>query len=453
MTISVTSDFRHAYQTATRERMRRRFLLYSVVMGCVQILLFALNWELFTFDSISLTQVGFGFSVLLSAFVFFGAHVYVKNASARLGRGAIVTLTVSLILAAALLRLPYALFGDLGATLDELTVWCVGVMLSHVVASCFIPWSAREALIPFAPVLAILAIVKGIEDGFGGVLGAVFLTLFLALPGTMIAWGITSQYRTRFQNRFLRKSYTSMKRELVDARRLHEDLFPKPVEEGPVLVRYQYEPMSQIGGDYLFVRTAPASTTVVLIDVTGHGIAAALTINRLQGEIQRTLGENPDLGPGEVLASLNRYIHLTLATHSVYATAVAFRAEHDAGRILYASAGHPPAFLIGVDTSIERLDSTTFMLGVTHGDDFQPNEAEAPFHPGDTLIAYTDGATEAQNEEGRMMGVMGFLRTVASAVPDERGWATVLRERVDEYRDGPPMDDTLIVEVVRPLGE
>ena len=453
MSVSVTSDFRHAYQSASRDRMRRRFLIYTIVMAVLQFLGVVQSWELFALDSITLTRIGLSFSLLLSAFIYIGAHFYTRLASKRMSRGTIVGLTVALMLASAFLRLPYVLFGDLDQSVDQLMVWCLVFAMSHVIASCFVAWSARESMIPLLPFFVTLAIVKGIEDGWPGVLGSVFLVLFLGAPGVLVAWGLTSSYRTKFQNMFLRKSYTSMKRELVDARRIHEDLFPEPVVEGPTVVRYSYEPMRQIGGDYLFIREAPGITNVVLIDVTGHGVTAALTINRLHGEIQRHYGMHPGSPPGETLAALNDYINLTLATHSVYATAVCVQVDHANDTLRYASAGHPPAFLIATDKSIDQLESTTFLLGVCKGDDFEPNERELVFHAGDTLIAYTDGATEAMDIEGKMLGVMGFLRTVASVTPGKVGWTEQLKHEVEAYRDGPAADDTLIVEITRPIGE
>lgn len=75
----------------------------------------------------------------------------------------------------------------------------------------------------------------------------------------------------------MRGRYVEMHRELVDARRIHESLFPAPTCEGNISVRYAYEPMRQIGGDYLFCKhtLAPAGNqrlNMVMLDVTGHGI-------------------------------------------------------------------------------------------------------------------------------------------------------------------------------------
>ena len=75
-----------------------------------------------------------------------------------------------------------------------------------------------------------------------------------------------------------------------------------------------------------------------------------------------------------------------------------------------------------------------------------------PFDRGDRLIAYTDGATEAANETGRMLGIRGMQGVLASQrVQTEGGWPMTLLSAVDDHRDGPPKDDTLVIEIFRPM--
>ncbi len=80
-----------------------------------------------------------------------------------------------------------------------------------------------------------------------------------------------------------------------------------------------------------------------------------------------------------------------------------------------------------------------------------------PFHPGDALLIYTDGATETRNHEGRMLRTDGMQRLVASvdpgadAGPRDGGWCGCLLAAIDEFRHGPVKDDTLIVEISRPI--
>jgi serine phosphatase RsbU (regulator of sigma subunit) len=259
-----------------------------------------------------------------------------------------------------------------------------------------------------------------------------------------------------------------MRRELVDARRLHEALFPSPLSSGPLRFGYLYEPMRQIGGDYVFDRPHPQPRAegdhfeffnMLLVDVTGHGIAAALTVNRLHGEIERLFAENPEIGPGEILSALNRYVHLTLANHSIYVTALCLRVDLVGGVIEYASGGHPPAFIArgvmsGRSNEIEQLESTSVVLGACAAGDFDPGVRRVPFAPGDTLIAYTDGAIETRNAENRMLGLKGLrecLETATLAGAHLHGFAPAVLQAVEKHRSGPVADDTLIVEIRRPL--
>jgi sigma-B regulation protein RsbU (phosphoserine phosphatase) len=256
----------------------------------------------------------------------------------------------------------------------------------------------------------------------------------------------------------LRGRYAEMRRELVDARRIHEALFPLPVEEGPVRFRYVYEPMRQLGGDYLFARFVPSphgeqpAFNLLVFDVTGHGIAAALTVNRLHGELERLFAEEPYSGPGEILGALNRYVHLTLAGHSVYVTALCCRIDPNRDVLEYASGGHPPAFVCTVDGRLEQLDSTALVLGAAAAGDFETEVHRQRFGPGDTLVAFTDGAMEARNGLGRHLGVVGLQRLLASLrVPKERECIRAILEAVSRHRAGAPEDDVLVVEVHRPV--
>jgi serine phosphatase RsbU (regulator of sigma subunit) len=193
------------------------------------------------------------------------------------------------------------------------------------------------------------------------------------------------------------------------------------------------------------------------VDVTGHGIPAALTVNRLHGELDRIFAEVPETSPGEALALLNRYVHLTLSSHSVYVTALCVRVDSKRGALEYASGGHPPAFVRAVDGTVEQLDSTAFVLGACPAPDFKPEQRTVRFGPGDSLIAYTDGAIEARDSTGRYFGIVGLQKVIAGGKSDaaaksgDAGWTGAVLSAVDRYRFGPPADDTLVVEISRPL--
>lgn len=338
--------------------------------------------------------------------------------------------------------------------------WILQVMIAHFLASFFIPWTWREAITPLIPALAIYILgltISGRLFTFEGVT-LVLLSPLIGLPGVAVVSIRNAIFQKQFTYKAIRGRYTEMRRELGLARQIHEDLFPPPIETGPIQLRYYYEPMRQIGGDYLHARLIhtpddPNPTLhLTVMDVTGHGITAALTVNRLHGEMDRILAENPKTTPGQMLIGLNRYMHATLAGHSVYATCICLAVDLATNTLHWASAGHPPAFLRQVNGRIEELHSTTFVLGVTLGEDFDPNEQHIPFHPGDALLAYTDGAIECRNAAGQMLGINGLLAAFSSGHPDPaKGWTASIAAWVKNFCAGPAKDDILLVELKRPI--
>jgi serine phosphatase RsbU (regulator of sigma subunit) len=337
-------------------------------------------------------------------------------------------------------------------------------MFAHAWACVLLPWTPRQALRPLGAALALNAatILALADAGWGWRLGVTALSALSIAPGYLISKLKHHRRLDQFKLTFLQNRYGQLRRELTDARKIHESLFPKPHQRGPLSFDFRYEPMRQIGGDYLYARFAPIAhhrphehphLSVLLLDVTGHGIAAALTVNRVYGEVERLFAENPDASPGEVLRALNKYVHLTLASHSVYATALCLKIDPNRNEIEYASGGHPPAFLRAVDGTLHDLPSTAFVLGACADADFDPEPQKHRFGPGDALIAYTDGAIEARNPGGRMLGVVGLQRLLASMpqVQTSGGWAQSLVTAVETHRQGPAKDDTLVVEIVRAL--
>lgn len=337
------------------------------------------------------------------------------------------------------------------------------VFVTHFVASLFMPWTLKESIRPLIPLLAVFFAVAIIVGGF--TLGTALIILFsplVGVPGVLICWWRHSRFRERFHYRMLRGKYGELQRELVDARNVHEGLFPDPIQDGPLRFQYCYEPMSQIGGDYLYATQtqpdadAPERTllNVVLIDVTGHGVKAALTVNRIYGELERLYGEQPDLSPGPTLAALNRYFNLTLSKHSVFATALCMQFDVSSDSMLWANAGHPPAFLRTAAERMEQLEASGPLLGVFRRQEFRIDEHELRFGPGDTLIAYTDGVTDTLNEHRERLHIDGVRRILHTLHPDRddrKRWCSTLLRAIHGYRFGAPVDDVLFVEVFRPI--
>jgi len=478
MTATVTTDFREEYEAERNSWLRRRFLWYTgifggfnVLRGTVQFVVLLVGVADGAERRASILQLcvsAVAASIYLWAFGYARGRSLARERVLRLVRVMLIMLGfLTLVLAPVLIRVALtAPQTDLSDTAQERIrtiaplFSIIGVALSHLLACLFIPWTAKEAIRPI-PIL--FGLYMGVSFTRFDVelwvrVVAVLLSPLVFVPGLFFCWWRQSRFRDRFHFKMLKGRYGEIKQDLGLARQIHESLFPKPVTEGAVRFEFRYEPMRQIGGDYLFARFDESEPgrepplNLAIIDVTGHGIGAALTVNRLHGEIERHLGAHPGSTPGDLLGGLNEYLYHTLANHSVYATAIFVRIDPNSSRLIWASAGHPPALVRTIDGRIERLESTTLVLGACRGDDFATSERSCQFFPGDVLIAYTDGALEARNSAGRMLGVEGLVRIVASARPDEKGgWASAILRAVDAHRFGPPQDDTLFVEVYRPV--
>lgn len=465
-----TTEFGDQFEAERAQWLRRRFLWYTGIIGGLNVLSAVAAGIMLLAgrqpDNLARTAAARPSAALalelaltaMSAALYWGAFITVRRVHPT--REQLLRSVMFLIVGTGFLQLLVSLVSARADT-DPMSVgqgWILAIFVSHLLACIFLPLTPSESFRPIAPLLAVNAIfVLVSNDSWLTKTLGIALSPLIAVPGAAICWWRHSRFRELFTLRVLRGRYNELKAELTNARTIHESLFPKPLREGPVRFSYVYEPMRQIGGDYLFVCQTPGAASewalnIVLIDVTGHGIPAALTVNRLHGELERIFAEDPSAGPGEVLSLLNRYVHLTLATHSVYVTAVCFRVDPGVGTVRYASGGHPPAFLRSVDGAIDQLDSTTFVLGACAPSDFHAEERTLPFMPGDTLIAYTDGATDARDSRGKFLRVQGIQKIIATARPDlNGGWPATILRAVENHRQGPAADDTLVLEIYRPL--
>jgi serine phosphatase RsbU (regulator of sigma subunit) len=200
----------------------------------------------------------------------------------------------------------------------------------------------------------------------------------------------------------------------------------------------------QVGGDYYdFLDLGPQRLGLVVGDIAGKGMAAALLMANLQANLRSQYAAALDQ-PELLLRSVNQLFYEN-TVDSAYATL--FFAEYDGRteRLRYVNCGHLPALLLRGDDSMERLGSTCTVLGLFKEWDCALGEND--FRSGDTLLLYTDGVTEAFNDAGDEFGekrLMDALRRHR-----QRSSRDLLAAVVDEVRQFSPReqqdDITLIV--------
>ncbi len=330
----------------------------------------------------------------------------------------------------------------------------------HVVACALLPLRMREAFVPIVPfaVITVAGILlvdpPAVRIANALIASAVFVGA--TVPGALICMLREVRFRRATLAAALRDRYIELREDLDVARRIHDRLLPAPLPEGelddgPIAVRYAYEPMREIGGDLLFLHRARSGAVhVIVLDVTGHGIAAALLVNRMHGELLRICGTDDDPSPARVLSSLNEYLLLTVARDaprdSMYATAAAVRIDPEQPILRYASAAHPDLMVKDRTGSVRRLASTTCVVGAVPAECFDAPPESASFAAGDELLLYTDGLTETRSPTGVMWdieGVAALLKGGEALTPD------ALLERLRRHRSASPQDDCLIVSVTR----
>jgi serine phosphatase RsbU (regulator of sigma subunit) len=186
------------------------------------------------------------------------------------------------------------------------------------------------------------------------------------------------------------------------ARKVQVRLFPRNL---PTLETLTYAGVCmqarQLGGDYYdFLNLGCGYLGLVVGDVVGRGIAAALLMASLQASLRSQCALALD-DIGSLLRSVNRAFCEN--THGAsYATLFFAEYSDEDQRVRYANCGHPAPLLLHADNSVERLGSTATVLGLW--EDWDCSLGDLQLVAGDTLVLYTDGITEAMNEEGEEFG-------------------------------------------------
>lgn len=201
----------------------------------------------------------------------------------------------------------------------------------------------------------------------------------------------------------------SIQKELEIARQIQSSILPREVPRVSGLdIAAQYVPMTAVAGDfYDFLMVDDRRVGILVADVTGHGVPAALIASMLKTALAAQSAFASD--PAQVLAGLNRSFCGKFEEHFV--TAGYLFVDADKQILRYAGAGHPPLLvgaLDGKQTSFREVDNNGLFLGLSEGATY--TSLELPFRPGDRCLLYTDGMVEAKNGAQEEFGSVRLLR-------------------------------------------
>ena len=195
-----------------------------------------------------------------------------------------------------------------------------------------------------------------------------------------------------------------LSRELEIAAEIQESLLPTQLPQmGGLAIAGASIPASEVGGDfYDFITVDDRNLTLVIGDVAGKGIPAAMltSVTRTMLRVEAMRGDPPHT----IIDQANNILHQDLSRIDSFATVFVATIDTYDGTLTYASAGHTPGILWRADTrTTEQLPATSPPIGISG---YQSHVVDPiRLNPGDTLVLYTDGITEAQAPNNYLFGI------------------------------------------------
>jgi phosphoserine phosphatase RsbU/P len=288
----------------------------------------------------------------------------------------------------------------------------------HVTRQFF--WALLLKLSPARRVLLLFAFVLLVLSGGNNIRFELFAAiLFLLLLALELADKVT------------------MKRDLEIAREIQSWLVPSHPPTVPGAdIAFATRPQNSVAGDYYdaFFPNAEAGPEgklmLVIADVAGKSVPAALLMATLQASLRTIAGEGAPLA--ELVARLNRYACAHSLDGRRFTTAVLAEYDPQTRRLTYVNAGHNAPILRRANGGLEKLDVGGLPLGIRSPGSYET--ASVDLQPGDSLIFYTDGVVEAFNEKNEEFGEDRWQSIIRSLpVLSAQETLQLLMKNVDEF--------------------
>jgi len=296
-----------------------------------------------------------------------------------------------------------------------------------------------------AALVAVSVLVVAVLDHVLFQLRSVDLPPTAALLLPPLTWIAVEGYRRVVTERRTR----ARDRELEVARSIQRHLLPSGTPEVAGFDVYGLNlPATEVGGDYFdWIPLDGRGLAVALGDVTGHGVPAALLMSHLRASFHAEA--RPGTGECAITVAMNRSL-ARAAQAGRFATFFLVRFDREGGVLRYCNAGHNPPLLVRAG-AIEELMATGLPLGMIEDTDY--TEESRAFAPGDTLVIYSDGVTEAPNARDQEYGEERLQRKVLELLGQGAGARRLVEGILEDVRafarDRLSTDDVTIVVVRR----
>lgn len=279
----------------------------------------------------------------------------------------------------------------------------------------------------------------------GNVIGLLFYSkLSSAIPFTAAQVDFAAKLGTLTSFALENARLYSLKREVADT--MQETLLTVPAHIEGIEFSHLYRPateVARIGGDFYDIFMLKEGKVGVSVgDISGTGVQAATLASMVKNAIRAYAFEGAS--PAQVMAKTNELIRGT-AGPGLFVTAFFGILDTRTGRLIYCSAGHPPAILKRKPSEVALLITSSPILGAFSALNFI--EDEVILGKGDVVILYTDGVTEARCKNGRFFGEEQLVRLVRSltASTPTKEIPNVIFNTVTECAGGIVSDDIVVL--------
>lgn len=245
-------------------------------------------------------------------------------------------------------------------------------------------------------------------------------------------------------SRHLELARERLKLDLELARGVQRGFLPLRLPEVPGYEFFaHYQPAYEVGGDYYDFIPLPRQRLAVLVgDVAGKGVAAALLMAKLSADARFCMLTEPD--PTIAFARLNSLMN-QLGTAGRFATLVAAILDPASHVVTLVNAGHPPPLIYRRATRTVREAISTEVAGLPFGviDRFEYPSCQVTLEPGDSILAFTDGVTEAMNVQDLQLESKGVYAAVQGGAYSPRMLAEQVVKVVNEFATGRSQNDDI----------
>jgi sigma-B regulation protein RsbU (phosphoserine phosphatase) len=277
--------------------------------------------------------------------------------------------------------------------------------------------------------------------------GLVFLLAGLIFSASIIRKEAIRDTENFTMMKDIQQKNESMRKELELATHIHKTLVPKSMCTDLVDVAVMYLPVSFLGGDYAHFHFVDKDKLLFIIcDVTGHGVSAALLVNRLHAEFERLSKDGKE--PGVLLKELDNFIGEDFEGTNMYLSAFCGLLNFKESSFIYSNHGHPTQYLYRVhEDKIIGFSSQATLLGLPNsGKDIHQHKVS--FEKNDKILMFTDGVIETMNarrEQFDITRLESFILASHHMQPSE--FNQNLMDELTAFKSGDFNDDIFLLTI------